>query len=382
MHPILAWLVAMAVLASCRQSTPSVAPTGALASDPVVSNVPIGATTEAFIATLPQAKGVPTGVLQVELVSSTGVRRPVLTIADVTAGLPEDTSPKAFEPIRVSPGGFLTMAVSGSFVGVGDDQGNRRLIFDLRHPGIPPLVVPAGLVAWGPDGRLAIIGGPGVRFVDPVSGEIVVATVTDDVSISTIWAADGSGLFALRAGAGDTSLPGVFAPDGRFTDGLRPSYATTGLGRTYGADGAIVGDAVSEGPTGAEQIILEERPAPARPLPWLVVHQPGPDPDILDHSWDGAGTGQWVLLGRDGETRLVHLAGPGRLDDRATLQTTVARRIEGVRADDTALVVAADGVDETGLVASLTWVDVATGATVSLERAGGISWFAGWATVP
>ena len=386
MRAILGLLAMTAIVGACGQPSVSSSPSTAGASNPSQSSIAgsIAGARDAFVVTLPEIDGVLTRELVVDAVSSDGARRPVATIADVTSGLPEGTMVVDTEPIVLTPHGFLTLAVQGPFDGDVVDAVDRRLIFDLRSPGDPPRVVPDGYAFWGPDGTLAVIGAPGVTYVDPTSGHMVQVATTADLDTATVWAADGSGLLASRHDADDTFTPGVLATDGSFVEGVQMPYSTIGIGRPYGADGAVVGDAVSEGPTGAEQVILEERPAKAGNLAWLVVHQPGSDPSIDDHAWDAAGTGQWVVLDRDGTARLVHItrptaAGRGTPEEHATLKLPHGARIAGVAADDTAVVLASGELHTA--TAALWLVDVTTGAAVRIDRLGGASTFAGWAAV-
>jgi hypothetical protein len=113
---------------------------------------------------------------------------------------------------------------------------------------------------------------------------------------------------------------------------------------------------------------------------WLEVHARDSDPSILDHAWDSAGVGQWVLLGRDGAARLVHLSRPGALDERAVFEMTGQPRIVGVAPNDKAIVVAMYAAD--GAPPALLRIDPSTGAVVRIERADGLSYFAGWAAAP
>ena len=163
--------------------------------------------------------------------------------------------------------------------------------------------------------------------------------------------------------------------------GARPSWSATGNDRDYGADGTFVVDAISDGPTGSEQAIGERPAGQENLVPWLVVHQPGPDPTILDHGWDAAGAGQWVILRTDAAVELVHLGPPVGTQPavptkRATLPPSDAASIVGVAPDDSAVILEMGGGDGTGL--GLFRVDTRTGGAIRIDRPGGMSNFAGW----
>jgi hypothetical protein len=386
MRAILSLFVMTAMLVACGQPTTSAGPSTATGpgTSPSPIAAPIAGASDAFVVTLPEIDGVYTRALQVDAVGPDGTIRPVATISDVTAGLPSGTTILDTESILLSPRGFLTIEVLGSFDGVAVDAVDRRLIFDLRAPGDPPRVVPAGYAFWGPDGTLAVIGAPGVTYVDPTSGHLVQVPTTADLETATVWAADGSGLLASRHEANDTSTPGVLTTDGSFVEGVQVPYSTIGLGRPYGADGTLVSDATSDGPTGSEQVILEERKAAVGNRAWLIVHQPGSDPSIDDHAWDAAGTGQWVVLDRDGTVRLVHISaptatGPETPEEHACLTLPHGATIVGVAADDGAVILATGDLHTPA--AALLRVDTKTGVAVRIDRGGGASTFAGWAAV-
>jgi hypothetical protein len=131
-------------------------------------------------------------------------------------------------------------------------------------------------------------------------------------------------------------------------------------------------------------VILEERPAAVGNRAWLIVHQPGSDPSIDDHAWDAAGTGQWVVLDRDGTVRLVHISGPTATgpatpEEHATLTLPHGATIVGVAADDGAVILATGDLHTPA--AALLRVDTRTGVAVRIDRVGGASTFAGWAAV-
>ena len=383
MRHLIGLLSAIAILASCSQAAPtaspvaSVIPIPSIGGSPIIPGKPVADVGDAFVATLEMRDGSYTGALQIEAVSPTGLRRSIASLADVAAGLPDGTTIDGTGPIQVSPNGLLTFSVEGPFGGVGADAVGRRIVVDLRSPDRDPVVVPAGSAAWGPDGRLAIVGAPGATFFDHASGRMVVGSGSDTTDISTMWAADGTGLLATRA-VQDVAVAGVFTPDGRFIAGVRPGFSTTGLGRPYGVTGRILVDEVTDGADGSDHGIVEPRPGLGAPSGWLVVRQPGPDPDIFDHAWDAAGTGQWVTVGRDGDAHLVLLSGPGRSTDKARFRMTERPAIVGIAPDDSAVVVAMDATDASP--AGLLWIDTTTGTTAHIDRAGGASFFAGWAT--
>jgi hypothetical protein len=373
------------VVAACGTPTPTSSglPSGGTASAAAVSGsasppggdpFPAAGAGDAYVVTILETpEGTPADDLRIERVTATGARHPIATLTDVTGQLPEGTQIETFEPSAVSPLGWLALPL-----GHGDES--QLLIVDLRDPGRAPVVVPGGPAAWGPDGRLAILDELGAIFLDPVRGSRVVATVPDEVSVATTWAADGSGLLAARPGTGDASIAGTFTPDARFVDGARPAYSTTGVDLPFGADGTFVGDGISEGPDRSESLILEPAEGGGLPIVWLKVSQPGSDAIILDHAWDSKGTGLWVLLARPGSASLAHLAGPGKQEERARFDVTEGAAIVGVDAGGDAVVVSIDATD--AAPAAILRIDTATGATVHLEGAGGAPTFAGWAVVP
>ena len=152
---------------------------------------------DAFVATMPAVDGVLTGAVLVEAVAPDGARRPIMTLSGITAGLPVESSIVDGEPILVSSTGFLTLVVEGAFDGpASGDPVARRLVVDLRNPARAPLVVAAGSAAWGPDGRLAIIGPDGATVIDPVTDGNAVIAIPDSVDVAAEWTADGSALVA------------------------------------------------------------------------------------------------------------------------------------------------------------------------------------------
>jgi hypothetical protein len=377
MRTTLVALTMTAALAACGRPSPSPGPLASGApSSPSADPDPIAAAAEAFVATVGQAAdGTMTDDLRIHAVAPDGTRRMVATLTDLTSGLADGSRLIPSEAILVSPRGLLTAGVDLAVAGVeGDVQ--RRLIVDLREPGRAPLIVPGGPASWGPDGRLAIVGGFETTFVDPARGEQVVASNPEGATISTVWAADGSGVLATRMGANEVAIPGIVTPAGRFIDGARIASPSFGVGRPYGALGTVIEDAVSDGPNGSDHALMEER-ADGPPLTWILVHRPGPDPSIFDHAWDAAGTGQWVLIGRDGRARLVHLAGPGAPVERATFEAAGEPRIVGVAPDGGSVMVAIEATDTEP--AALLRVDASTGAVIRIDSAGGASSFAGWA---
>lgn len=368
------------VLASCGGPVPSPS-TVALgtAAAPSDDRAPIMGAADAFVVTLGQdGDGTISNDLRVEAVSPNGIRRPIATVTDLTAGLADGTRIVTSDPILVSARGHLTVAIEGHLDGVAREV-VRRLIFDLHDVARPPLMVPAGEVAWSPDGRLAILDASHTTFVDPARGEQVVASHPDRVSLSPVWAADGSGLLGSRYGANDLPIPGIFAPDGGFNDGLKTPHSTTGVGRPYGPGGNVVGDAWAEGEAGTDHAITELRPGQRQPLTWITVHAPGPDPSIIDHAWDAAGTGQWIVFGRDGKATVVHLEGPGEPEERASFAIVEEAEIVGVAPDD-AVIVAIPGSETAA--AGLVRIETSTGQVIRIGRADGLSSFAGWAAAP
>ena len=140
-----------------------------------------------------------------------------------------------------------------------------------------------------------------------------------------------------------------------------------------------IDDAWEEGEAGTDHAITERRPGQRQSLTWITVHGPGPDPAILDHDWDAAGTGQWVVLGRDGKGSLVHFEGPGAPDERASFAVAEAAAIVGVAGND-AVIVAIPPPDVAP--SALLRIDTSTGAIVRISRADGLSYFGGWASAP
>ncbi len=386
-------ILAALSLVACGQSTAtsrpdaSTLPTATGTTSPSASAAVDLGTADAFVATLPQVAAVLTGALIVEAVAPDGRRVPVASIPNVVAGLPEGTTILEGEPIRVSPGGFLTIAVEGPFdQTAGGDPVARRLVFDLQAPARAPLVVSAGTPAWGPDGRLAITHATGVTLVDPASGRTTTIVDPEGVDAADVWAADGSGLLASRYdGSTDSSTAGVLGLDGTFAAGARPPWPATGRDRPYGADGAFVSDSVSDGATTSERAIIEQRAGQDTPLAWLIERQPGPDPAIVDHTWDAAGTGQWVTLGGKDTIRLVRIvrptgSKPATPDEHATIASTVDATIAGVAPDNSAVILSMG--DPGTATAGLFRLDTRAGTSVRIDEPGAISTFAGWATRP
>jgi hypothetical protein len=372
-------LIAAAVgLAACGALSLSGSPAGA-SPEPIPVIGGFAGETDAFVVTIGRAAdNSGTDDLRVEAVSAEGRR--VLAAFNVSAGYPLGTRIKVDSSILVSPRGLLTVAIEGGITGPSAAiEPDRRLVLDLRDVGRPPLIVPEGYASWGPDGRLAIQGVPGVTFVDPLTGDSVVGPLPEGIDLAMAWAADGSGLLASLLGADNAAIPGILRPDGTFLEGVREPYSSTGLGRLYGAEGLVLTANFPGDANGTDQAILQVRPDPQDPIVWLSVDQPSLERQILTFAYDAPGIGAWVLLGHDDQVDLVHLTGPNALERRATFTTRGRAWIRGVAPDDHAVVVATDVADP--MRTSLLLVDTRTGAVTRLGGAGGFSSFAGWAAI-
>jgi hypothetical protein len=374
----IALIFAAVGLAACGGLSLSGSP-AAVAPDSNAANDTFGGNADVFVVSGGRAADHSgSDDIRVEAVSAEGRR--TLAAFDATAGLALGTRLNLDSAMLVSPRGFLTVGIEGGITGPLEEvEPARRLIFDLRDVTRPPLVVPDGSVSWGPDNRLAIVGAPGVTFVDPMNGDAVVPFIPAWINLETVWAADGSGLLASRLDSKHMPIQGIFSPDGTFAEWAGGQYSSTGLGRQYGASGLVMTDTTFIDADATNDVILLMRPDREGPVEWLSNSTGDPGWWIIDHTWDAAGVGRWVLLGHGDEASLIHLTGPNATQERARFAATTEPSIIGVAADDAAVVIAMAASEN--VAARMLLIDTTTGVVTRIDGVGNRSQFAGWAVI-
>lgn len=271
-----------------------------------------------------------------------------------------DPSPDV--PPRLSAGGLLAVPL------VEPDRTERSAgvaVYDLHEPSRDPNIV-TGLgsagVAWGPDGRLALVDPLRITVINPFdeSGRTTVTVPADVIVIAgsddEIWTNAGDGFLAVRQ-VGGTSRPGILRLDGTFSDDDSPVvYAPHGTERVYDAEGRqllVLCQSLDDEGRGIDcGVVAEHLERSGGPTaPW---YREDGGARILDHRFDAAGSAAWVLLTRpsaDGTTEELELrlAGPSGTIETTTLSDVVADAatsadLAGISTDDGRLVVRlADG---------------------------------------
>ena len=175
-----------------------------------------------------------------------GTTKVVATLPGLNNGIPNrsDLYPPTALLCSVVVGATSFVAVP--FASIDNEGLSRVQVFDLRHPGSPPvaeLETPTDPCEyrWGPGGRLALDRyGEGMRTVfDTATGDTHDVRIAPDVQVfRRLWTADGQGWQASRV-EGDSATNGtVSATSGEFTilPELPPAWVYGG-GQPLSSDG-------------------------------------------------------------------------------------------------------------------------------------------------
>lgn len=293
-----------------------------------------------------------------DAVPAVGDRRVLVDIRDVGRGRVADARPVAGLDVSIGPHGWAAIPLAS---GPEDIPTQSLIVVDLfeRRPSIE-LQLEWGY-AWGPDGRLALFGGQGIRIVD-LKDETTLEIRTDKASAGA-WAADGSGFWGhMQDRVGRSVFIGL---DGRIAERLVRPYSADGRIR-LALNGDLVGMWESQDAQGGRRLVVGPQQDHGGPLgvreAWADWPMPGPV-DGADARWDAAGTGMWVattshLL----ESALLHYRQPGLGREVATFPVGTDLQISGISPDDRQVILRAGADDGLRYFA----VDTSTGKSRAL----------------
>jgi hypothetical protein len=343
---------------------------------------PIGLATDAVIVQAVAPQGETVGAqYQVSLVHEDMSVTPVDTVV-----APVDVTVSEDHPMSVSSTGYLLIQLLDA-----DDNPAGAMLYDLLDPSVPPRRFDDPSIvdfAWGPTGRLAMIGADQITVIDPAdpSAPPQVVPYPQTVAIAVMpgrrssWSADGLGLIADGQIGGDF-LRGVLRLDGTFVVDPSPSvFAATGVERVDDPSGATIGPACDQvGTSGPNPCVIVSSGPGDSHARWYTEGTFGMPTDQL---WST--TGKTILMvfdeHKDGaKTRTVRIVtgGPKNYSDVAVLGDMPLSRnlgqmvFAGMSPDDGQVVL--DLGTGTGNTATLEIVDRVTGMSGTFQGR-----FIGW----
>lgn len=268
---------------------------------------PLGGASDAIIVRILDDPASAVRRIEVQRWPSAGDMSVIATFSGI---LGADPSPLGAPQVSVD--GLLAVPLVGS---ARNEPGEAAglAIYDLhdvaRDPRLIPEVPDEG-IAWGPDGRLAILDGSDVAILDVDEGwsRRAHVAIPRDVRLRSpdgrgpIWTAAGDGLLGLRWD-GTAFVPGMLGLDGAWRRTEAPVvFAPTGRERIMDTRGWVLSDgcaATAEPPRSGDGCGLDAV------LPGtfeLEVWHPG---ETLSAVWAANGAEAWVLVDASGDSGLL-----------------------------------------------------------------------------